>query len=82
MRSSIERPLMEFKFRFTIRSTKCAVFDDFVGLRRSPRVCKSLKNLKAVVCHGRGIRRHAAKERLKGMTSKFGALQAPATKKI
>ena len=30
------------------------VLYDFGGLRRSPRVCKSLKNLKTVDCHGRG----------------------------
>ena len=33
---------------------KMPVLHDFGGLRRSPRVCKSLKNLKAVDCHGRG----------------------------
>jgi hypothetical protein len=30
-------------------------------------------------CHGKGIRRYAARERLKGITSKFEALQAFAT---
>jgi hypothetical protein len=33
-------------FRSTIRSTKRLVSDDFGGLRRCPRVCKSLKNLR------------------------------------
>ena len=34
------------EFRSTTRSTKRLVLYDFGGLRRSPRVCKSLKNLK------------------------------------
>jgi len=42
------------QFRSTIRSTKSAALHDFGGFRRSPRVCKSLKNLKAERCHGRG----------------------------
>ena len=42
------------KIRSTIRSTKSEVLYDFGGLRRSPRVCKSLKNLKAEDCHGSG----------------------------
>jgi hypothetical protein len=33
-------------FRSTIQSIKCTVLHDFGGLRRSPRVCKSLKNLR------------------------------------
>jgi hypothetical protein len=33
-------------------------------------------------CHGRGIRRYATRERLKGITSKFEALRAPATIRI
>ena len=44
----------ETRIPSTIRSTKCQVLYDFGGLRRSPRVCKSLKNLKAEDCHGRG----------------------------
>jgi hypothetical protein len=43
-----------FEFRSTIRSTKGTVFDDFGGLRRSPQVCKSLKNLGIQDCRGRG----------------------------
>ena len=39
------------QFRSTIRSTKCEVLDDLGGFRRSPRVCKSLKNLKIQDCH-------------------------------
>jgi hypothetical protein len=42
------------KSRSTIRSTKKQVLYDFGGLRRSPRVYKSLKNLVRVDCHGRG----------------------------
>ena len=42
------------KFRSTIRSTKSAVLYDLGGFRRSPRACKSLKNLKRQDCHGRG----------------------------
>ena len=41
------------KFRSTIRSTKSEVLYDFGGFRRSPRVCKSLKNLKRQNCHSR-----------------------------
>ena len=40
--------------RSTIRSTKSTVLHDFSGFRRSPRACKSLKNLVAVDCHGSG----------------------------
>ncbi len=42
------------KIRSTIRSTKSEVLYDLGGLRRSPRACKSLKNLKRQDCHGRG----------------------------
>ena len=48
------RVLPILQFRSTDRSTKWAVLHDYGGLRRSPRVCKSLKNLKTVDCHGRG----------------------------
>ena len=44
----------KIKDQSTIRSTKPAVIHDFGGIRRSPRVCKSLKNLKRQDCHGRG----------------------------
>src|ERR1700728_4377117 len=57
----VKLPRVEFrpgpqdrKCRSTIRSTKWAVLHDFGVLRRSPRVCKSLKNLKRQDCHGRG----------------------------
>ena len=46
--------IFQFNFRSTIRSTKLEVLHDFGGLRRSPRVCKSLKNLRVQDCHGRG----------------------------
>jgi hypothetical protein len=52
MRSTTEKRRQDRKFRSTIQSTKRVVLHDFGGLRRSPRVCKSLKNLK--ICHGRG----------------------------
>ena len=48
--------IFRFNFRSTIQSTKCAVLLDFGGVRRSPRVCKSLKNLRVQDCHGRGSR--------------------------
>src|SRR5260370_35695242 len=41
-------------FRSTFRSTKSTVLHDLGGFRRSPRVCKSLKNLRMQACHGRG----------------------------
>jgi len=40
------------KIRSTIRSTKSEVLYDLGGFRRSPRVCKSLKNLKRQDCPG------------------------------
>jgi hypothetical protein len=41
----------------TIRSAKSTVLHDLGGLRRSPRVCQSLKNLERQACHagGRGF---------------------------
>jgi hypothetical protein len=42
------------EIRSTIRSTKSEVLYDLGGFRRSPRACKSLKNLKRQDCHGRG----------------------------
>ena len=40
------------RFRSTMRSTKRVVLHDFGGLRRTPRVCKSLTNLRMQGCHG------------------------------
>ena len=55
--SQIRRPTSlasHFDFRSTNRSTESRSLQDFRGFRRSPRVCKSLKNLKREDCHGRG----------------------------
>jgi len=41
-------------FRPTIQFTNWSVFNDFFGFTRSPRFCKSLKNLKLEDCHIRG----------------------------
>ena len=42
------------KIRSTIRSTKSEVLYDLGGFRRSPRACKSLKNLKRQDCRSKG----------------------------
>jgi len=61
----------------TIRSTKRAVIDDFGGLRRSPRVCKSLKNLKAERCHAGGrefeSRRSRQNLRIRGHSTRLNS---------
>src|SRR5208283_3554247 len=63
------------QFRSTIRSTKSAALHDFGGFRRSPRVCKSLKNLKAVDCHGRGrgFEPRRPRHKAKGISSVYGS---------